>query len=172
MSPAVSCSVLDSLQRSYDWRDSAGDSLGDTISYFALQQLPAALQDLQQTAAGSREQREGSLRATRESERTLGQLNINAVDLLPLVSWGDNLFFGFFICTLIMTLIRFLWMIEKQISTKSSGHGLVPLWQCTRQRGWIRSQILNNQFRERERESWINVLCCDGIFSFIQLQFL
>ena len=82
MSPAVSCSVLDSLQRSYDWRDSAGDSLGDTISYFALQQLPAALQDLQQTAAGSREQREGSLRATQESERTLGQLNNNALDLL------------------------------------------------------------------------------------------
>ena len=53
----VACSVLDSLQRSYDWRDSAGDSLGDTISYFALQQLPAALQDLQQLqpAAGSRE---------------------------------------------------------------------------------------------------------------------
>ena len=42
-------------------------------------------------------------------------------------------------------------MIAKQISTKNSGHGLVPLWQCTRQRGWIRSQILNNQFREREK---------------------
>lgn len=41
-------------------------------------------------------------------------------------------------------------MIENQTGTKSSGHGSFPLWQCTRQRGWIRSQILNNQFRERK----------------------
>ena len=122
------------------------------------------------TAAGSREQREGSLRATQESERTLGQLNNIALDLLFLDETTSFLGSSS-VLWLWLWLDFFEWLKNKSVQ-KSSGHGLVLLWQCTRQRGWIRSQILNNQFRERERESWINVLCCDGIFSFIQLQFL